>query len=85
MKKAYVNNPHWLQELYIVSRNFLQEGAQPAQKAGGRTSRIFNETRQLELQRKNWRYIPGGRRLRTWYMHVRRVYEKVALCLVQRN
>jgi hypothetical protein len=27
-----VNNPNWLQELYIVSRNFLQEVAQPAEK-----------------------------------------------------
>jgi len=31
-EKAYVNNPHWLQELYDVSRNFLQEVGQPAQK-----------------------------------------------------
>jgi hypothetical protein len=31
-EKAYVNNPHWLKELYIVSRNCLQEVAQPAEK-----------------------------------------------------
>lgn len=54
-------------------------------KAGGRTSRLFYETRQVELQRKNGRYIAGGRRLRTWYMHVRRMYEKVVLNLVHRN
>jgi len=31
-EKTYVHNPHWLLELYIVSRNFLREVAQPAQK-----------------------------------------------------
>jgi len=31
-EKAYVNNPHWPQELYVVSRDVLQEVAQPAQK-----------------------------------------------------
>jgi len=31
-EKASVNNPHWLQKLYIVSRNCLQEVPRPAQK-----------------------------------------------------
>jgi len=73
-EKAYVNNPHWPQELYIVSRNVIQEVAQPAQKL---------EVAPQDSYTKQGKW--NGRQLRTWYMHVRSMYEKVVLNLVQRN